>query len=310
MSNRFAIFYNPSSANNRALQYRDEIETKLHTYKLDYQIFVSGSEKHFFQLLEENAGKFDVLVSAGGDSTLLMLLRGLRLLKSTATVGMIGIGSSNDIMRHFNIVSLDGAIAALAQGKKKKIDLIRIKNGEIDELALGQINVGLGAEVNRLVAQKKGTLLYRWGGQTLSGLISIWQCYRRKKLPMNLMLEMDGEVLQGDWDIFIASKIRYWASGRLFCPHAISNDGLLHTVLIPAQGFLGMLKLSMKSERGKHIQQNGVLTHSCRKIILRSQRPFQLQADGDLIVHKGKIYTTREVELSVLYRQVEFLLPR
>ncbi len=91
---------------------------------------------------------------------------------SAARLGMIGVGSSNDIDREFGLDSLDKACAALRAGRTRRIDAGRIvRGGETRRYFLGQANVGLGAMVNAYVADLARKRSRLAAHQTLAGVL-------------------------------------------------------------------------------------------------------------------------------------------
>jgi diacylglycerol kinase family enzyme len=136
-------------------------------------------------------------------------------------LGLIALGSSNDIAREFDLLDLDRACQALKRGKTRCIDLGVVEHGgKILRYFIGQANIGLGARVNRHVKEitEKNPRLARF--QSLAGTVGIIRSYRDKEIPVPLTVRADGWQKDGFYIVANFSNIRYWATGRMLNPAA------------------------------------------------------------------------------------------
>ncbi len=304
---RIAIFLNPSSGNFAAGKKKETLETLLKQKGINYQLFVSQSASHFQSLVLDKVDQFDALVAAGGDSTLLMLITSLRRNQIQKPVGMVGIGSSNDIMRHYRLETMEAAVRALQRYQICQTDMIRIQGGTEEFLAMGQVNTGLGVYVNLEVERLKNSLIYSIFGQTGSGLFAIIKGYlyaHSRSIAQKLEIFRNREVWgqpSEEYDIALFSKISFWASGKLFAPEANAQDGKIHAILVRRRSLLSMIRLILASAHGNHLAHKGVFSVQEPSFSMKKEAGFPLQVDGEVIKDaEGGVRLFQEVKIEVL----------
>ena len=183
-ADRVSILYNPSAGMGRALDRKIKLERLLRHFDVRYDLVMTRSEEHLRELTREHARTYPDVVGAGGDSTFHIMINELVAAGAETTFGMLGVGSSNDIPREFGLASLDAACRALKAGGTRRIDLggdprRRTPLGYF----LGQANIGLGAYVNRFVADLAGRRPRLARRQTLAGLLGIRKAYASGAIP-------------------------------------------------------------------------------------------------------------------------------
>ena len=108
-TDKVAILFNPSAGKGIARRCKSRVEELLQRDDIPYDLFVTKSEKDLVRLTGEKCKEYQVLVGAGGDSTFNIMINEIFRRSADVTFGMIGLGSSNDIMKEFGIDSLEKA---------------------------------------------------------------------------------------------------------------------------------------------------------------------------------------------------------
>ena len=228
-----AILLNPSAGKGKALKKRMIIEQTLKKFEVPFELFVTRDEEELKRVARECLGRFQAIVGAGGDSTLNIILNEVYPLDRNVRLGMIGIGSSNDIAREFGLMSLNKACFVLKESKARKVDLgCIIQEGNPIRYFIGQANIGLGVFVNRYVQKMEKKISFLKKAQSLKGGLGIWNAYRSKAVPVPLSVEARENRQEGRYICALFSNIRFWATGRMVCPNAKWDDGLLDAFLI------------------------------------------------------------------------------
>ena len=185
------ILLNPAAGSGRAGRTRERLEAELKRQDVSYALTVTDDESHLRSQVRSLAAEGRAMAGAGGDSTFLIMLDEIMAATPRPRLGMIGIGSSNDIPREFGIETLERACAALKSGLYRMVDIGVVETASgAKRHFLGQANIGLGAEVNRFMAglaDKRPRLARR---QTLAGFIGIIGAYRSGKIPLDLTLSL------------------------------------------------------------------------------------------------------------------------
>lgn len=281
---KIAILLNPAAGKGKAGRARVPLEKLLSYLEIPFDLYLSGNEKDLRSLTREMASRYLVLVGAGGDSTFQIMVDELMRMQSRPKFGLIGLGSSNDIAREIGVDSLHKACLALKKGQTRTVDIGCLDGGNGELLYfLGQANIGLGVVVNKDVEG----LLRRspWLGkrQTLAGISAILKAFKQKSVPLPLAVESATGRVAGYFTAVVFSNIRYWATGRLINPGARLDDGNLDACFIGPCSASRLVLLSHLAQRGKHERAREVFFLRAAVFKVRSERPFAVQADGEIL---------------------------
>ena len=88
-------------------------------------------------------------------------------------------------------------------------------------------------------------------------------------------------------------------------PNAVIDDGLLDFVFAPALSRLRLLQLLPKTLKGVHVDVPEVQEHRTRSLIIHTDTPTPIQADGELI-STG----TTEIVFSVVPKALKVFVPK
>jgi YegS/Rv2252/BmrU family lipid kinase len=217
------------------------------------------------------AADADVVVAVGGDGTVHYVLNHLMRNNRHAALGVLPLGSACDFARNFET---DDALAVLARGKTKSIDVGEIESAGNKMWFANVADAGMGAEVTRQMANHSRNYLF----STLKALVS----YKN----VDVRLSADGEeVYVGPLKCLVMANGKYFGDGMGIAPDAVLDDGLLQYVII---GDISRLMAAIK------LQQ----TYKCTRIVHRhvhygSARELRLEvssasalafeADGELM---------------------------
>lgn len=281
---KVAILFNPSAGKGKALSQKSRLEELLQKYDIPYDLFVTQSEGDLKVLARENVEKYSTLVGAGGDSTFNIIVDAVIQQCPDLIFGMIGLGSSNDITREFDLVSLDEACLALKRRRTKRIDLgCVLENSTALRHFIGQANVGLGVFVTQHASElvNRGSKWARF--QVLAGISGIVDGYRSKKIPLRLTIVSEAGEIHGKFVLATFNNIRYWASGRMLCPDAHPNDGRLDGCLIDTCSLTRFAQIALLAKKGRHTNAGGVEIFRSSWFSVSSEEAFEVQTDGEII---------------------------
>jgi len=238
-----------------------------------------------------------MIVAAGGDGTLNEVVNGIGGNRSRARLGLIPLGTGNDFARTLGIpTDLDEAIAVLASGHTRAIDLVRVTSDRVRYF----VNVSAGG-FSGLVNEKLTPKMKRtWGplAYLRSAVAALPQlrAYRtkvslgkRKQLSLSL------------YNVVIANG-RYVAGGRLIAPKASITDGLLDIILIQERSAAELALLAAQVALGKHLSSDAIVFRRATKVTVNSKPGMWFNVDGELV---GNLPATFEV----LRRALRFVVP-
>jgi len=302
---KIAILFNPSSGKGRSLKEKKKIENILTATGIDYDLFVSESEEHLRLLAAGAAGKYPkypVIVAVGGDTTFNIVAAKILKQNPAPTMGMIGTGSANDIVRGLGIHKIADACKAIKKGNTRKMDVgcLKLPRGAGDYFFLGTLSAGLGTTVNRYVEQfhQKHKLVSKIKlfnlNQTIAGLYGIYDSFSLKRLPLK------GEIYYTDansgkkivkeieFSLLAFMNTPYYANGLKLIevnasPALTLFDGLLDCCVIHTTSFLNTFKIGMKVQKGRHVGRKEfmLLRSTSFKVLL--EKVIDIQVDGEII---------------------------
>jgi diacylglycerol kinase (ATP) len=194
------------------------------------------------------------LVIAGGDGSLHLAVRRLseRSALATTAVGLVPLGTGNDLARALDI-PLDAADAArlVRDGQACPIDLLR---DDVGGIVVNAAHVGVGADA----AQHAGRLKPRLGplayplGAVRAGLRSTgWR----------LRVEVDGRILSDNHRKTLMVGIgngRGIGGGTPLLPHAVPDDGLLDVMVSQASSPFARVRYGAALSSGQHLGDRAV----------------------------------------------------
>lgn len=279
-----ALLFNPSAGKGKALRKKSHLEKMLGKYGVPYDLFVSQSEGDLKSLAREKVGRYSILVGVGGDSTFNIIVHEIIKSHSDVLFGMIGLGSSNDITREFNLDTLDKACLALKNRRQKRIDLgCVVENNQVLRYYIGQANVGLGVFVTKHAAQLANRRS-KWAKvQAVAGVSGIFIAFNSDKVPFPLTILTPIGEIYGQFVLASFNNIRYWATGRLLCPEARPDDGNLDGCLIDRCSLSRFLRIALSAKKGHHSGSEEVETIRSPWFTVSSDKPFEVQTDGEIV---------------------------
>ena len=284
MTERIPILFNPSAGKGRARARKAGLEEALRRHGVLFDLIVTRSEDELRALVREQVGVCRTIAGAGGDSTFHIMANEIIRAAAETRLGIIGIGSSNDIAREFGLDGLDKACAALKKGRARKIDLGCIRQeGSTLRHFIGQANFGLGVVVNQYVESLAGRRPHLGKRQTLAGVMGVIQAFSRRKIPLPLRIEYENGSVSGEFVAAVFSNIRYWATGRIIAPASRPDDGRLDACLVRPCSFGRLLAIAAMSKRGRHVRMREVEMLSAPSFEVSSGTPFEVQTDGEIL---------------------------
>lgn len=304
-----SVLFNPSAGQGRAFDLRGRVESRLRESGVPFDFFITGSEDELKSLAREHGRRYRTVVGAGGDSTFHIVANELLVSGATARLGMIGVGSSNDIDREFGLDSLDKACAALRAGRTRRIDVGRIvRAGESLRYFLGQANIGLGVLVNAYVAGLSGRRPGLARHQTAAGVLGVFRAYRSGRIPLALDVAGGGSAVRGRFILAVFGNTRYWATGKMIVPGAKPDDGILDACLIGACPFGRLARIAVLASRGLHGRMKEVSFLRGEGFEVSAEVPFEVQIDGEILGGVDRPDTFEKIRFDVLPGALEIIV--
>lgn len=223
--------------------------------------------------LDRRSGRLPVV--AGGDGSLHLLVAALLARDELAgtAVGLVPLGTGNDVARALGL-PLDPAAAAavLVHGRSRPLDLVVDDTGAI---VLNAVHLGIGAVAARDGSRLKpvlGPLAYQVGG-VLAGV-------RSRGWP--LRVELDGVVVADRrlLQVGVGNGPSIGGGTALF-PGARHDDGVLHVVTSADTGRVARAGYGRALRHGRHIERTAVQLRAGRNVTV-SGAEVPSNTDGEI----------------------------
>ncbi len=223
------------------------------------------------------AGQNDAVVAVGGDGTLFEVVNGVRKHCPEGPLpfplGQIPVGTGNSFIRDLGIAGAEEAIAAIAGGVTRPVDLgtLRCAAGEFSFINL--LGAGFVSAVAHGAARYK-----RWGA--LSYIIAVLQETARLS-PGQFTLTVDGQQIAMEGVFVEICNSRCTGGAMQMAPDALIDDGLLDVVYMERTTRRKLLTLFPRIFSGTHVKDPVIHVVRGREITLETATPWLLTPDGE-----------------------------
>jgi diacylglycerol kinase (ATP) len=210
------------------------------------------------------------VIAAGGDGTAHWVLNGI--FGTEAALGVIPLGSANDIARGFGLpLQLEPALRTALTGLVRRADL-----GRVGEFVFASVaTFGLGAAANCLANELHlhGRFLYSY---------ALFRSLLAFRPPVATVMT-GSERLCGRMMLGLVGNASSYGGGMLVTPHARIDDGLLDVCLV---GDMSRWKLACYFPQvffGAHLKHREVSYFRAPRLRVEADRPLDIFADGEYV---------------------------
>jgi YegS/Rv2252/BmrU family lipid kinase len=247
-----------------------------------------GERDALTALIRERADEVDRVIVGGGDGTINSALRGL--VDTGLPLGILPLGTANDLARTLRLPRDPVAAARLiAAGRTRRIDL-----GEVNgRLYFNVASVGFSAELARRLtrAAKK-----RWG---VLGYAVASAGILRESRTFTARLEHGGRLEEVETLQISVGNGRHYGGGMTVEQSAAVDDGRLDVYSLQTHHWARLLWLLPALRRGTHGRERDVHAFSCTEVVVHTDRPRPINADGELLASTPATFRVRPGILEV-----------
>jgi diacylglycerol kinase (ATP) len=241
-------------------------------------------------------GGAEMIVAAGGDGTVNAVVNGLAADFAGATLGIIPLGTGNDLARTL-AVPLEPleALALLSSGVVRPIDVIHL--GYANRVTYG-VNMAVGGFTGQMNEMMTEDLKASWGPLAyLMGAV--------KTLPhltgYQTDIQWDGITYEHETVLNIAVANGRTAGGGLpVAPIASPEDGWLDVVIVRYASAIGLADVAARLLIGTYLEAEPVSHHRVRHLYVHSRPGMWFNLDGELLTNDPVTFTVRPRALRVV----------
>lgn len=223
------------------------------------------------------------LVVLGGDGTVhecVNALARLGRLDDVGPVGLVPLGTGNDLARALGIPDDDPGVAAqlAVDGVPRSLELLRADDGS---LVVNAVHAGVGAEAAEEAHEVKhrlGAVGYAVGAVRAGAEHDAWR----------LRVTVDDRVLHDGSEPVLMVAVGVGSSiggGAPVAPDAEPEDGLAEVVVSTATGPLARVGYALAVRRGEHTERDDVVSDRGRVVTveaLDADSAFRTDTDGEV----------------------------
>lgn len=230
------------------------------------------------------------LVVLGGDGSVhaaigaLHALGGLQRLRSVGPVGVVPLGTGNDLARSLGLPVGDAALAARTalEGRPSPVELVESvdEHGRTEGVVVNAVHAGIGVSASKRAQKAKKVLraLAYPAGAVAAGVAA---------RPWHLRVVVDGEEVHDGHEGVLLVAVNLGSTvggGARLSPGATPHDGLVDVVVSAATGPLARAGFAAAMVRGQHVERRDTAARRGADVLVEAvdARPFEVNADGDL----------------------------
>lgn len=283
MRETFLAIVNPAAGGGRAAKLAGEALARLKEKGLRVDVIASTSAGHVAQLAKEAyAQGYRKFLAVGGDGTAHELINGAFHESGGAQriqLGFLPMGTGNSFLRDFTQGdAAEHSIEALAAGRKRSIDLLRLKHAGGTIYSFNLLSVGFTADVGALANR----IFKPFGhpGYLLGVFVRVAQLKRR-----GFKMRCDED---GSWDerrcLFLTFNNSKFTGGKMMiAPDADPSNGSIEYVRWGPIGRFGLIKMLPRLYDGTHTSHDLCEVRKVKRVEFALEGPVDVMIDGEVV---------------------------
>jgi len=285
------VIGNPHAGHGRGARVLSQVEAYLDDHRIAHRTVHSTHPGHVTDLAAEAAAAGEsTLVVIGGDGTLFEALNGMVRAGRFVPVAQIPVGSGNSFIKDLGIETVDDGLRALAEGRKRAVDIGRVRSQSGVYHFVNLVGAGFVANVASRAIRFKA---FGDASYTIGVLLELLVL---RSAP--LRLTVDGKESVRDAIFIEVCNSRKTGGDMIMAPSAEVDDGLFDVVIARAVSRRTLLKLFPLIFKGTHVLDPHVETFRCKRISLSFDVPQKVTPDGEIV-------GTTPIDIEVVPRALE-----
>jgi diacylglycerol kinase (ATP) len=223
------------------------------------------------------AAGHDRVIAVGGDGTIQEVVNGLLAAARPPTLGIVPLGSGNDLARSLGLPADPGSAWRAAMGRRtSRLDVARARNGDGTERWFASAGgIGFDGQVAAAMLDRRGWQAGR-AGYLLTTLAEL-----RRYANRRVALVVDGAASVHDVLLVAIANGAYYGGGMRIAPEARPDDGLLDICVVGDISRMTAVRQLPNLYRGTHVRHPQVSTYTGRTVELDGDATTLLHLDGE-----------------------------
>lgn len=282
MRERFVAIVNPAAGGGSSAKLAGIELARLKEKGLRIDVIASAGPGHASELAREAYTQgYRRFLAVGGDGTAHEVINGIfshEQIVDRIELGLLPLGRGNSFLRDFTKNGAESSLEALQAGRKRRIDLLRLKHTEGTIYSFNLLSMGFTADVGAITNR----LFKSFGhlGYLLGVFVKVVQLNRR---GFKMRCDDDPE-----WDerrcLFLSfNNSKYTGGAMLIAPNADPSDGLIEYVRWGPIGRLGLIRMLPRLYDGTHIEHPLASRRAVKRVEFALDAPVDVMVDGEIV---------------------------
>lgn len=283
MKSTLAII-NPAAGGGRCGALASDALSALRARGLDIEVRTTeraGQGTEFAQ--QAYADGYRNFIAAGGDGTSYEVINGLsayfeaRQPEQRCSLGFLPLGTGNSFLRDFTDRGADYAQQALADGKRRACDIVKVTHDDGHLYYMNLFSAGFVADVCSVTNRRFKALGAAGYG---AGVVACLAGLRSRKWK----LQVDGGEPWEQVGVFLSvCNSRYTGGSMMMAPFAETSDGQADVVLVGQMGRGTLMRVFPRIFSGTHVHHQQVTTCRAAAIDLDFDEALDVMVDGEVV---------------------------
>jgi YegS/Rv2252/BmrU family lipid kinase len=282
VTDKFLAIVNPAAGGGRSAKLAGAQLARLKAKGLRVDAIASMAPGHAVQLAREAYDQgYRRFLAVGGDGTAHEIINGIFSREGQTErveLGFLPLGTGNSFLRDFADKGAESSVEALLAGRKRRVDVLRLRHATGTIYSFNLLSVGFTADVGALVNRRFKA--FGHVGYLLGVFVRVVQLKR-----CAFKLRSDGE---NSWDdrrcLFLAfNNSKYTGGTMMIAPTADPSDGFIEFVRWGPIGRLGLLKMLPRLYDGTHTQHPLSETRRVKQVQFALDAPVDVMIDGEIV---------------------------
>jgi diacylglycerol kinase (ATP) len=282
VTDKFLAIVNPAAGGGRSAKLAGAQLARLKAKGLRVDAIASMAPGHAAQLAREAYDQgYRRFLAVGGDGTAHEIINGIFSREGhtdRVELGFLPLGTGNSFLRDFTDKGAETSLEALLAGRKRRVDVLRLRHATGTIYSFNLLSVGFTADVGALVNRRFKFLGHF--GYLLGVFVCVVQLNRR---AFKLRCDDDSA-----WDerrcLFLTfNNSKYTGGTMMIAPNADPSSGYIEFIRWGPIGRLGLLKMLPRLYDGTHTQHSLSETRRVKKVEFALDAPVDVMIDGEIV---------------------------
>jgi YegS/Rv2252/BmrU family lipid kinase len=197
-------------------------------------------------------------------------------------LGVLPLGTGNSFLRDFSERVDEDAFSALVEGRRRRVDVMRLEHAEGTLYSVNLLSVGFVADICTTANRRFKRL-----GQ-LSYVLGVFVELANVE-PSVIPVRMDGREDRAPMTFLSFNNSRFTGGKMMMAPTASAEDGWIEVIRAGAMTRGDLLRTFPKIFAGTHVHHPRVETSRVKRVEFLEDAPLDVMVDGEVLTVRPRV---------------------